>query len=105
MQSFPIKIFAGSSHPELAQEVAKLLHMKVEEMTLTRFACNEIYARPEHTVRGTDAFVIQTCTDRVNEDLIELFIIIDALKRSFAERVHVVMPHYGYARQDRVATA
>ena len=104
MQSFPIKIFAGSSHPELAQEVAKLLHMKVEEMTLTRFACNEIYARPEHTVRGTDAFVIQTCTDRVNEDLIELFIIIDALKRSFAERVHVVMPHYGYARQDRVAT-
>jgi len=99
----PIKIFSGSSHPKLAEEVAKYLRVKLEEMTLTRFACNEIYARPEHTLRGADAFIVQTCTSNVNEDLMELFIIIDSLKRSFAGRIHVVMPHYGYARQDRVA--
>lgn len=73
-------------------------------MVLKRFACNEIYARPENTVRGCDVYVVQTATDHLNEDLMELFIILDSLKRSFAERVHVVMPHYGYARQDRVAS-
>lgn len=104
MQNAPIKIFSGSSHPQLAVDIAKFLHIKVEEMTLTRFASNEIYARPERTVRGSDVYVLQTATHRVNEDLMELFIIIDSLKRSFAGRIHVVMPHYGYARQDRVAT-
>lgn len=104
MQGTLLKIFSGSSHPALAQEIAKYLHVKVEDMTLTRFASNEIYARPEKTVRGCDVYVVQTATHRVNEDLMELFIIIDALKRSFAGRIHVVMPHYGYARQDRVAT-
>jgi len=98
------KIFSGSSHPQLAQEIAKLLRVEVEPMVLKRFACNEIYAKAEHTVRGADAYIIQTCTDRVNEDLMELFIMIDSLQRSFAENIHVVMPHYGYARQDRVAS-
>jgi len=99
-----LKIFAGSSHPELAQEIARNLHVKVSDIELKRFACNEIYAKPIDTVRGCDAFVVQTATSRVNEDLMELFIMLDALKRSFAERIHVVIPHYGYARQDRVAT-
>ncbi len=102
--SHQLKIFAGSSHPELAAEIARHLHTRLAEMTLTRFACNEIYARPEQSVRGCDTYIIQTATDRVNEDLMELFIIIDSLKRSFADKIHVVMPHYGYARQDRVAT-
>jgi ribose-phosphate pyrophosphokinase len=100
----PLKIFSGSSHPALAAEIARHLHTKLAEMTLARFACNEVYARPEQSVRGCDVFVIQTATGRVNEDLMELFIIIDAMKRSFAEKIHVVMPHFGYARQDRVAT-
>lgn len=104
MSHLPLKLFAGSSHPELAREISRHLHARLEDMTLTRFACNEVYARPEETVRGCDVYVVQTATDRVNEDLMELFIILDALKRSFAERIHVVMPHYGYARQDRVAT-
>jgi ribose-phosphate pyrophosphokinase len=99
-----LKIFSGSSHPELAAEIARYLRIRVSDMTLSRFACNEIYVRPEQTVRGCDVFIVQTATGRVNEDLMELFIIIDAMKRSFAERIHVVMPHYGYARQDRVAT-
>jgi ribose-phosphate pyrophosphokinase len=102
--SLQLKIFAGSSHPELAQEIARNLHVKVSDIELKRFACNEIYAKPIESVRGCDAYVVQTATSRVNEDLMELFIMLDALKRSFAERIHVVIPHYGYARQDRVAT-
>ncbi|MFA6992098.1 MAG: ribose-phosphate diphosphokinase [Candidatus Gracilibacteria bacterium] len=100
----PIKLLAGSSHPALAKEISKCLKIPLSEMVISRFACGEIYAKPKDTVRGMDVFVIQTCTENVNEDLMELFIILDSLKRSFAERIHVVMPHYGYARQDRVAT-
>jgi ribose-phosphate pyrophosphokinase len=99
-----IKLFSGTSHPELAKEIAKNLNMKVNEMVISRFACGEIYAKPKETVRGRDVFIVQTCTENVNEDLMELFIMLDSLKRSFAGRIHVVMPHYGYARQDRVAT-
>lgn len=104
MQASSIKIFSGTSHPELAKEIAKCLGMPLSEMIISRFACNEIYAKPAETVRGTDVFIIQTASENVNEDLMELFIMIDSLKRSFAGRIHVVMPHYAYARQDRVAT-
>lgn len=104
MSDSPIKIFSGTSHPQLAKEIAKCLELPLSEMLISRFACKEIYAKPTETVRGQDVFVIQTCTENVNEDLMELFIILDSLKRSFAGRIHVVMPHYGYARQDRVAT-
>lgn len=102
--SCPLKLFSGSSHPALAAEIARHLHVRLSEMELKRFACGEIYAKPLESVRGCDAFIIQTATGHVNEDLMELFIMIDALKRSFAEKIHVVIPHYGYARQDRVAT-
>lgn len=104
MKEFPIKIFSGTSHPELAKEIAKSLGLPLSEMLISRFACKEIYAKPTETVRGTDVFVVQTGSENVNEDLMELFIMLDSLKRSFAGRIHVVMPHYGYARQDRVAT-
>ncbi|MBU1152280.1 ribose-phosphate pyrophosphokinase [Patescibacteria group bacterium] len=104
VRNLPLKIFSGSSHPELAKEIAKYLKVPLNEMEISRFACGEIYAKPKDTVRGCDVFVVQTATANVNEDLMELFIILDSLKRSFAERIHVIMPHYGYARQDRVAT-
>lgn len=104
MVNHPIKFFAGTSHPELAQEIAKYLKIELSSMLISRFACGEIYAKPLETVRGADVFVLQTGSSNVNEDLMELFIILDSLKRSFAGRIHVVMPHYGYARQDRVAT-
>ncbi len=104
MHTLPLKLFSGSSHPELAHEIAKYLHVRLEPITLKRFACNEVYAKPEKTVRDCDVYIVQTGTSRVNEDLMELFIILDSLKRSFAGKIHVVMPHYGYARQDRVAT-
>lgn len=104
MTTYPIKIFSGTSHPELAKEIAKKLGIEVSEMTISKFACGEIYAKPKDTVRGMDVYIVQTASSKVNEDLMELFIMIDALKRSFAERIHVVMPHYAYARQDRVAS-
>lgn len=99
-----LKIFSGTSHPALAAAVAKELRVPVSKMNVTRFSCNEIYAKPDESVRGANVFLFQTCTDDVNEDYMELFIMIDALKRSFASEVHVIIPHFGYARQDRVAS-
>ncbi|MBD3360469.1 ribose-phosphate diphosphokinase, partial [Candidatus Peregrinibacteria bacterium] len=104
MDKHPIKIFSGSSHPELAKEIAKSLRMPLSKMKISRFACNEIYAKPEESVRGDDVFIVQTSSSNVNEDLMELFIMLDSLKRSFADKIHVVMPHYAYSRQDRVAS-
>src|SRR3989344_5781631 len=104
MAKTTLRLFSGTSHPELAAAIAKELKVSLSKMHISRFACNEIYAKPEETVRGMDVFVVQTCTGNVNEDYMELFIMIDALKRSFAKAVHVVVPHFGYARQDRVAT-
>lgn len=104
MSNKTIRLFSGTSHIELAKEISKYLKVSLSEMTISRFACGEIYAKSTNTVRGTDVFVIQTSSENVNEDLMELFIILDSLKRSFAGRIHVVMPHYAYSRQDRVAS-
>jgi ribose-phosphate pyrophosphokinase len=104
MINSPLKIFSGTSHPELAKEIAKNLGVPLSEMEISRFACNEIYAKPTKSVRGANVFIVQTATQNVNQDLMELFIILDSLKRSFANNIHVVMPHYAYSRQDRVAT-
>jgi ribose-phosphate pyrophosphokinase len=99
-----LRIFSGSSHPALAAAIAKELGLELSEMQISRFACEEIYAKPAHSVRGADVYLVQTSTENVNEDYMELFIMIDALKRSFAGKITVVIPHYGYARQDRVAS-
>ena len=99
-----LKIFSGSSHPKLAQEVAKALGVGLSGMEITRFANGEIYAKPKESVRGCDVFVIQSASSNVNEDMMELFIMLDSFKRSFAHNIHVVMPSYAYARQDRVAS-
>ncbi len=98
------KLFSGTSHPALAGAIAKELGIPLSEMEISRFSSNEIYAKPKESVRGASVFLVQTATEHVNEDLMELFIMIDALKRSFAGKIHIVMPHYGYARQDRVAS-
>jgi len=99
-----LRIYSGTSHPALAGAIAKYLKVPLSKMEISRFASGEIYAKPAESVRGADVYLVQTCTDRVNEDYMELFIMIDALKRSFAGKIHVVIPHYGYARQDRVAS-
>ncbi len=99
-----IQVFAGSSHPHLAKEIAKSLGIELSKIEVKKFACGEIYVKPMESVRGSDVFIIQTSTGNVNEDYMELFIMLDAIKRSFASKVHVIIPHFGYARQDRVAT-
>jgi len=104
MKTAPLTIFSGSSHPKLAKAIAKHLKLPLADLVISKFACGEIYAKPKKTVRGADVFIVQTGSANVNEDLMELFIVMDSLKRSFAGRIHVVMPHYPYARQDRVAT-
>ncbi len=99
-----IRLFSGTSHLELAKEIAGYLKVPLSEMIISRFACGEIYAKPKNTVRGMDVFIVQTASENVNEDLMELFIILDSMKRSFAGKIHVIMPHYAYSRQDRVAS-
>lgn len=96
-------IFSGSSHKELAKEVAKGAKQKLGEITLTEFSSGEKYVKLDETVRGKEVFIIQTCRDQwVNEDLMELFLMINAAKLSFATKIHVVIPYFGYARQDKV---
>jgi ribose-phosphate pyrophosphokinase len=97
------KIFSGSSHPDLTAAICKQLKVKQGKVLIKRFSCNEIYIKADETVRGENVFIVQTGTQNVNEDYMELFLICDAMKRSFAKSVHVILPHFGYARQDRIA--
>lgn len=96
-------LIAGNSHPELAREVASYLKKKLTPVELYRFSCGEIYARILETVRNEEVYILQTATSEVNEDYMELFVLIDAVKRSIAKKITVVIPHFGYARQDREA--
>lgn len=96
-------IFAGSSHRQLAKNIAAELDTEIGNVDCKSFSCGEKYVRFEESVRGKEVFLIQTATQNVNEDLIELFLMCQAAKLSFAKSVHVVMPFFPYARQDRVA--
>ena len=96
-------LFSGSSHRELAEAIAKKLGVKIGAVTLKTFSCGERYVKYEESVRGQDVFIIQTATQNVNEDLIELFLMCQAAKLSFAKSVHVIAPFFPYSRQDRVA--
>lgn len=103
MPKSPFMIFTGSSHPELAREIAKIMKTKLGDIELSTFSCGEKYVLLGQTVRGKDVFIIQTCRDQfVNEDYMELFMMINAAKLSFAKKIHVIIPHFGYARQDKV---
>jgi ribose-phosphate pyrophosphokinase len=96
-----LKLFSGNAHPLLAREICDFLKSPTGAMNLTRFSDGEIYCQILENVRGTDVFVVQPLGPPVNENLMELLIIMDALKRSSAQRVTAVVPYYGYARQDR----
>ncbi len=96
-----IKLFAGRSNPELAQEVAKALGTTVGPMIIKDFADGEIYVQVKESVRGDDVFIVQPLCNPVNQNLMELLIIIDAFKRASAKTITAVIPYYGYARQDR----
>ena len=92
---------SGRAHPELAQEVATLLGIEVVPTTSYDFANGEIFVRFEESVRGVDAFVLQSHSAPINDQLMEQLIMIDALKRASAKRITVVSPFFPYARQDK----
>ena len=98
-----IKIFTGNSHPELAEEIADILGLKLGKAKVSTFSDGEISVDIAETVRGVDVFLVQSTSNPVNNNLMELLIMIDAFKRASAGRITVVMPYYGYARQDRKA--
>lgn len=96
-----IKLFAGNSNRPLAQEISKILNVPLGDMVVGKFADGEINVTINETVRGCDCFVIQSTSTPVNDNLMELLVICDALKRASSGRITAVMPYYGYARQDR----
>lgn len=100
-----LKILTGNSNPKLAQEIADILGVSVADAKVSTFSDGEICVNIGETVRGSDVFVVQSTCNPVNNNLMELLIMIDALKRASAERITAVIPYYGYARQDRKAKA
>ena len=96
-----LMLFSGRAHPELALEVARELGIELAPTRAFDFANGEIYVRFEESVRGCDAFVLQSHTAPINQWIMEQLIMVDALKRASAKRITVIMPFYGYARQDK----
>ena len=99
------KIFTANSHPELADEISSIIGKPLGEAKVSKFSDGEISVSLGETVRGCDCFIIQSTCGPVNDNLMELLIMIDAMKRASAGRISAVMPYYGYARQDRKAKA
>jgi len=100
MVSENLKIFGGSSHPSLAEKIAKSLELEPGKIILKRFKDGEIWVKYEENIRGKDVFIVQS-TNSPAENILELLILIDAAKRASAKRITAVIPYFGYARQDR----
>jgi len=96
-----IKIFTGNSNPGLAHEICERMNIPLAKADVTRFSDGEINVQILDNVRGSDVFVVQPTANPVNRNLMELLIMIDALKRASASRITAVLPYYGYSRQDR----
>ena len=99
------KIFAGNSNDQLAKEIADALGKPLGRATVNKFSDGEISVNIWESVRGRDIYIIQSTCSPVNDNLMELLIMIDAMKRASAGRINAVIPYYGYARQDRKAKA
>jgi len=100
-----IKVFSCNSNPELAKAIAKNLFLSLGEAEVTQFSDGEISVKINETIRGADVYIIQSTSQPVNDNLMELLIMVDAMRRASAGRITAVMPYYGYARQDRKARA
>jgi ribose-phosphate pyrophosphokinase len=98
-----LMVFAGRSHPELAQRIAEQLGVELGEVTLETFANGETYCRYDESIRGADVFIVQTGCNPIDRNLMELFLMIQAAKLASARRITAVMPLFPYARQDRKA--
>src|SRR4051794_24769665 len=97
----PLKVFSGRANIPLAERIAQCLGDPLGKITLVNFPDGEFLARIDEDVRGRDVFVVQPTCQPVNENLMELLIILDSLRRASPNRITVVLPYYGYARQDR----
>ena len=96
-----LKIFTGTAHPALAKEISDYIGVPLGKAICGRFNNGEIQVMINESVRGKDCFLIQPTGARVNDNLMEMLIMVDALKRASARHITVVVPYYGYARQDR----
>ena len=96
-----MKIIAGNSNLPLSSDVGKYLQIDLAKATIRRFADEEVYVEIKENIRGEDVFVIESTSYLANDNLMELLVIIDALKRASAKRITAVLPYFGYARQDR----
>jgi ribose-phosphate pyrophosphokinase len=96
-----IKVFTGNANPALAAEICEFLPLPLGKASVRNFADGEIYLQVQENVRGADVFVVQPTCKPVDRNLMELLLMIDALKRASADRITAVLPYYGYARQDR----
>lgn len=99
----PLRIFSGSAHPELAHEVASLLNVDLGRATTRHLPDSEIHVMVDEVVRDQDIFIVQPCCAPVNDNLMELLLYIDALRRASAHTISVVVPYFPYARQERMA--
>jgi ribose-phosphate pyrophosphokinase len=99
----PLRIFSGSAHPQLAEEIASILGVELGKSTTRHLPDSEIHVMIDEVVRDQDIFLIQPCSQPVNDNLIELCLYLDAFRRASAHTVSVVMPYYPYARQERMA--
>lgn len=99
----PLKLFSGNAHPALAKEIASELDTKVGEASVGRFPDGEVEVKISENVRGADCFIIQPTSYPANDNLMELLLMVDALRRASAWRITAVMPYFGYGRQDRKA--
>lgn len=100
-----LKVFSLNSNLPLAREIAKVIGVELGKCTVSSFSDGEIQINIEESIRGCDVYVIQSTSQPVNDNIMELLIMIDALKRASAKTINIVMPYYGYARQDRKARA
>ncbi|WP_462409999.1 ribose-phosphate diphosphokinase [Neobacillus sp. Marseille-QA0830] len=98
-----LKVFSLNSNLPLAQDIAKVIGVELGKCSVNRFSDGEIQINIEESIRGCDVYVIQSTSQPVNDNIMELLIMIDALKRASAKTINIVMPYYGYARQDRKA--
>jgi len=98
---YELKLFTGNANPPLAQEISKFLGVPLADAEISRFSDGEVFVQINENVRGADVFVIQPTCPPVNDNLMELLVMIDALKRASAQRITTVLPYYGYGRQDR----
>jgi ribose-phosphate pyrophosphokinase len=96
-----LKVFSGSAHPQLAREIADFLGIPLGQARLRRFPDSEVSFQIDENIRGTDVFIVQPTSNPVDEHLMEMLVMVDAFRRSSAARITVVVPYYGYARQDR----